>query len=66
VDANVYALCTRMLIYMKDASEASCRGNVEKANQFKQLVDHMWTLVREGHLFALICCFINFSVLLLW
>lgn len=29
------ALCTRMLNYRKDASEAGCRGNVEKANQFK-------------------------------
>lgn len=32
---NVSALCTRMLVYMKDASEADCRGIVEKATQFK-------------------------------
>lgn len=32
---NVSALCTGMLIYMKDASEADCRGSVEKARQFK-------------------------------
>lgn len=32
---NICTLCTRMLIYMKDAGEAGCRENVEKANQFK-------------------------------